>query len=471
MKEMNGLFDLKVKIKPILPLLIHSGVYEGPCRVGDEKTLDPEFEKLQARKNFERFCEEVRSKLIEDGELLDPAVIEWGEDWIIPEKEIAKLDKDSTDVDFYLIANASLTQHPSVEIARRYRKPIVKIGQISSVDISAYLRSRGMEGYALVDIEELNRFVRLFKVRKSLMNTRILVVDAGKLLPVGVVSSIWDLEDVKVRFGIDYKRISASEVFDEMDRVIRDEAEQKRAEEITNRLVRNADRVHMKEEYIRQSVNFYLAARNLMMKYKCNAFVIPCFELCVKRIPAEKKVTFCLAHSLLKDEGYPSACEGDISVLLAMTVLMYLSRKSVYMGNSYMVDKERDIIAVHHDVPGLKMKGLDGAELPYEIRNFTMGGWGATLRYDFSRDKGEVVTLARFNPTATKLFVARGELVGCGGFNEVGCSLRAEIKVRDARDFFHKEMDFGHHLAMVYGDYTDDLKYLGELVGFRVVEA
>jgi len=43
--------------------------------------------------------------------------------------------------------------------------------------------------------------------------------------------------------------------------------------------------------------------------------------------------------------------------------------------------------------------------------------------------------------------------------------------VRDARDFFHKEMDFGHHLAMVYGDYVDDLRYLGELVGFRVVEA
>jgi len=468
---MNEVFDLKVKIKPVLPLLIHSGVYEGPCRVGDEKTLDPEFERRQAKEDFERFCEKVRSGLIEDGELLDPAVIEWGEDWIIPEGEMAKLDKDSMDVDLYLIADAGLTQYPSVEIARRYGKPIVKLGQVSSVDVSAYLRSRGMEGYALIDLEELNRFVRLFKVRKGLMSTRILVVDVGGLLPVGAVSSVWDLEDVKLRLGIDYKCISASEVFNEMDRVIRDEAEQRRAEEITNRLVRNADKVHMREEYIRQSVNFYLAAKNLMMKYGCNAFVIPCFELCVKRIPAEKKVTFCLAHSLLKDEGYPSACEGDISVLLAMTVLMYLSGKSAFMGNSYMVDEERDIIAVHHDVPGLKMKGLEGAELPYEIRNFTMGGWGATLRYDFSRDKGEAVTLARFNPTATKLFVARGELVGCGGFNEVGCSLRAEIKVRDARDFFHKEMDFGHHLAMVYGDYVDDLRCLGELVGFRVVEA
>ena len=47
-KVLNELFDLKVKIKPVLPLLIHSGVYEGPCRVGDEKTLDPEFERFQA---------------------------------------------------------------------------------------------------------------------------------------------------------------------------------------------------------------------------------------------------------------------------------------------------------------------------------------------------------------------------------------------------------------------------------------
>ena len=182
-KVLNELFDLKVKIKPVLPLLIHSGAYEGPCRVGDEKTLDPEFERLQAMKNFEGFCEKVRSGLTEDGELLDPAVIEWGEDWIIPEEEMAKLDKDSANVDLYLIANASLTQHPSVEIARRYGKPIVKLGQVSSVDISAYLRSRGMEGYAFIDLEELNRFVRLFKVRKSLMNTRILIVDAGRLLP------------------------------------------------------------------------------------------------------------------------------------------------------------------------------------------------------------------------------------------------------------------------------------------------
>jgi len=290
------------------------------------------------------------------------------------------------------------------------------------------------------------------------------------MLPVGVVSSVWNMEDVKSRFGIDYKCVPSNEVFEEMNKVLQSKSEQKKAEEITDRLIKKADRIHMEKKHILQSVNFYLAVKNLMRRYGCNSFVIPCFELCVKRIPAERKVTFCLAHSLLKDEGFPSACEGDINVLLAMTLLMYLSRKSAFMGNSYMLDEKENIIALHHDVPGLKMKGLEKPDLPYEIRNFTVGGWGATIRYDFSKDKGETVTLARFNPTATKLLVTKGKIVGCGGFDMVGCSLRAEIRVPDAVRLFHKEMDFGHHLAMVYGDYTEDLRDLGKIVGFEVIE-
>ena len=467
---MKEALNLKVKVKPVLPLLVHSGVYEGPCRVGDEKSLNPEFERLRAEEGLKKFCKNLKSKLTKEAELLDPTIIEWGEDWVIPKEELKKLDSISNEVDLFLIARSGLTQYPSIEIARRYGKPVAMLGQVASVDISAYLRARGMEGYAFINLDELNRFISLLRVRKGLRQTRILIVSDGGMLPVGVVSSVWNMEDVKSRFGIDYKCVPSNEVFEEMDRVLNSESEQKRAEEITERLIKKADRVHMEKRYVLQSVNFYLAVKNLMKRYGCNSFVIPCFELCVKRIPAEKKVTFCLAHSLLKDEGFPSACEGDINVLLAMTILMYLSRKSAFMGNSYMIDEKENIIALHHDVPGLKMKGLEKPDLPYEIRNFTVGGWGATIRYDFSRDKGETVTLARFNPTATKLLVTKGEIVGCGGFDMVGCSLRAEIRVPDAVELFHKEMDFGHHLAMVYGDYTEDLKDLGKIVGFEVVE-
>lgn len=68
----------------------------------------------------------------------------------------------------------------------------------------------------------------------------MLIVTDGGLIPVGVVSNIWDLENLKGRFGIDYKCVSSKEVFDEMDKIVQSESEQERAQEITDRLTKNA---------------------------------------------------------------------------------------------------------------------------------------------------------------------------------------------------------------------------------------
>ena len=138
------------------------------------------------------------------------------------------------------------------------------------------------------------------------------------------------------------------------------------------------------------------------------------------------------------------------------------------MGNPYVVDK--NTIRINHDVPGIKMKGIDKDDLPYEIRNFTVAGWGVNIRYDFSQDKGEKVTLARFDPLGEKILLVKGEILKGINFNEIGCSLGLEIKVSDAMEYFHKASDFGHHLAMVYGDYTENIKKLGKIMNFEVIE-
>jgi len=219
------------------------------------------------------------------------------------------------------------------------------------------------------------------------------------------------------------------------------------------------------------SAKFYVAVREMMDELECNAFTIPCFELCARQVPERHKVTFCLAHSLLKDRGYPSACEGDLNVLMAMGALMYLSGKSAHMGNCSLLSKDQNIVRIGHSVPGLKMKGLDGPELPYAIRPFTVGGWGPTLRYDFSRDLGEPVTLARFDPKARKLLVTLGQVAGGDGYDQIGCSLGVHVSVKDVVDFFDKQQDFGHHMAMVYGNYTDDLRRLGPMMDIQIVQA
>ena len=47
------------------------------------------------------------------------------------------------------------------------------------------------------------------------------------------------------------------------------------------------------------------------------------------------------------------------------------------MGNSWERDRQNNVLRICHDVPGLKMKGFYQPPLPYELRNFTVGGWGA----------------------------------------------------------------------------------------------
>ena len=459
--------DLKIGVKPVFVQLIHSAAYEGPCRVGDKTQMDPETEKQRSEESFKRFVDGISENLSPDAVLLDPVKIKWKDNWIIPEEEIRKLQADLEEVDFFLVSGG-LSQYPAITIAHRYKKPIVMVGYVVNVDVAAYLRSRGLEGYAPMDFDELNHLISLMRVRKALRKTKILVVTEGDIIPLGVVSTIWNLDDLNQRLGVDHISVPSCTLFERMEK--HSEEERKEAENLTDELIRNAEKVHMKRDDILSSVRFYVAARKTMDELECNAFSIPCFEICAKRTAEKNKVTFCLTHTLLKDEGLPSACEGDINVLMAMTLLMYLSKKSSYMGNSSILSKDKNIFAINHDVPGLKMKGFNTPDLPFEIRNFTVGGWGVTIRYDFSQDIGEPVTLARFDPMARKLLVAEGEIVGGTGFDKIGCSLGIHVKVKDAVELFHREVDFGHHLALAYGHHATDLKELGRMMGFEVIE-
>jgi len=224
----------------------------------------------------------------------------------------------------------------------------------------------------------------------------------------------------------------------------------------------------MKKDDIIKSLLFYYATMYNMSKYNCNAFTIGCFELCCSLEPQNRRFTPCFTHAMLKDTGFPSVCEGDINALLAMMVEMYLSKKAAYMGNM-QIDKEKSTLNIHHSVASLNMKGLDAQPTPYDIHSFTKSGFGTTLRHDFNKDKGEKVTVARFDPSATKILISNGEIIGGGGLKGRGCANNVTIQVRNGYEFWRESQNFGQHLALVYGDYTENIRDLGDLMGFEVI--
>lgn len=455
--------DAKIKLKPVFMSLVHTGAWEGPCRINPPS---PEEERRRVDSGNMAVVERLKKGLSKDAVMLDPVTMYYDEGNVFRAQEWKKLQPDASEVDVYLNGGWP-AREPGIG---RFQKPVVSMGVgPSQLDIAAGLNAKGVEAHAVLDLDDLNHLMSLMRVRKAVRQTRVLVVTDRRGLPPVCGLSGPPLPEIKSKLGIDSQVVAYKEFFDAMDKVSADRAAREQARQIVDNLAGRAAKVHLDKRDIETDVLFYLTARSLMNQYGCNGFTIDCIELCASQIPAARHFTPCLTHTTLKDLGMPSACEGDMNALLAIMLATYTCRKSVYMGNpSY--NKEKSILRVGHDVAGLKMKGLEAPDLPFELRNFTGAGWGTTFRYDFNRDRGQPVTVSRFGPTATKVLLAKGTIEGGSGFDQIGCTLGVSMRVPKLMDLYHAHAEFGQHLAVILGDCTKEIREAAEFLRVGVVE-
>ena len=180
----------------------------------------------------------------------------------------------------------------------------------------------------------------------------------------------------------------------------------------------------------------------------CNCYAAPCGDICSTRRMNEQQVTMCLNHALNNEEGIPSACEYDLAALISMVMLQSIGRRPSYMGNTYAIPRQKDgkhipfpkmpffdkeetarqlaklenvdnLVLTFHSVPNRRWTSYDAPVRPYAIGPFTHSGWGATIRYDFAADEGQVVTMCRVDPTCKKILIAKGTIVGGLGFGQL----------------------------------------------------
>jgi len=471
---LNPLFEMRLGIKFVLGGMVHETAHEGPCRIGALESLTYEAEKQGFEGQFRQFAGWLKGRTFPpEARILTPVgfemfVKEKDVDFKFPEKYFSQIEEDIDNTDLIVVLHG-FASDIALKIAKRFKKPVATIGNDWVVDVPATLRHAGYESHIASDWEDFDRLVRLLWVRKAFSRTKLLIVtDRFGQAPFGLASATQDFDQLRRRYGMRCHRLSYRQLAEEMDAVVGKEATQKQARHIAKELMGNARSVHMTEDNVIHSVNFYLAVRRLMARHGCNAFTLECREVCPLEIAAKYKFTPCMTSSLLKDRGYPVVCQTDINALIPMMALSYLGRRTVYMGNP-MFDVKNNILAVSHDVAGLKMKGFESSPASYELRNFTVGGWGVTFRYDFAADKGQPVTIARANPGQTKILITKGEIVDGFGMNEIGCSLGVRMKVADTLKLFRNAADYGGHLVMAYGDYVSQMEELSRVVGFELV--
>jgi len=461
----------KLRVKPIMTDLIHSDVWEGPCRFNVVAVAK---ERENVQRSYAAWRQALRSGEYPFGtgvDLLEPTLVTFNENFTLPAKAFAELDEDARKADVFFIAPQG-SSNAAFDLVHRFRKPAILFGiNCRTVDVAAYAKSQGEEILIAQDGGELGRLMALLRARKVFRETRVLFPTDRGFPSVASLTGITDLQELEARLGVQVKMIPYKALAEEMERTLSDPAAGKAAAAEADELMRGAVQSYLDRDYVIRSLLFKKTIENLMETHAANAFTIECFEFCASRLPEKWKITPCLIHTLFKDRGMASSCEGDMGALLAMQLLMAISGKSSHLGNMFLRDGK--VLEINHSAPGIRMNGFDQPGLPYKLGRFVQSGWGTKAVVDFMQNPEKRVTVARIHPNARQVLVMKGKLVRAEGWDKdnLGCSVAAFIvpaETGNAERFVRRQAEYGNHLVWTYGDYAEPIRQLGAIMGLEV---
>ena len=310
------------------------------------------------------------------------------------------------------------------------------------------------------DWGELEQVVKLMRVAPHLRQTRIIVVRG----PLGTAAAC-SAEQVKKRLGAELIPISVEQTM-QAHKAVDIKAAEAEAERYWISKAKKIVEPSRKE--IINSARFYLATKELMIKERAQAITS---SNCMGG-PAKG----CLTYSKLNDLGLVGACEGDMDSTLTMLIFNYAFGIPGFISDP-VFDTASNALIHFHCTSATKMDGPAGKRLPFTIRTQSDSERGVSLEVE--NRIGQTVTCAKFINLNTML-ISTGKIFKIT-HDELGCRTQFWTRVHDAHKMFH---NWGAgiikggkgaimtllHRDVFYGDHMQDIKNLGVLMGFNVVE-
>jgi len=501
--------DIKLKVLPVSANVEHQYYYEGPCRFGKGDALKPGYDRLDNAQRAKAFLENLKKYAPENVEFMDLQMMNATDNWNVSDEQWARFAPLVAEADVIAALPRIGIDVLLMEMIERFNKPIVYSPTgICAIAETAALRAKPDKDYKVYPSktwEHLRENLAALRAAKVIANTTFLLATRfGSTTSFSSVDSFNNYDKITSNLGTHFRFVNAHELLDQMSpaeeggnhttpgRRTLDLTDVDMAEvnALADEILGGAKEVEVERKYMINSLKAYVTVKKLMDFNDCNAFSAPCPDICSTRRLNEMQFTFCMTHSLMTEQGIPSACEFDVSCALSEQALIAVSGMSPYMGNACparfengkltamhcsdedlknIKDDPKDIYVIQHSVPHRRMKDPK-KNGEYAVRHFAQdSGFGAIFRYDWTQDIGQIVTTCRFSPDGSKLFIGRGTIIGGGGFKDHGCSGPMLIKVADGDDFFDKQCEVGMHLPVVYGDCTRELKALAKVLGVEAI--
>jgi len=470
--------DVKLNVKPVF--INYSPVLTGQAR----SVLPEEIVKKSIDEKMNIF-----SKL-KGVNILESYLVE-------SEEDILKLGGELTqDVDFIITQMVGSVYHDGwrhsipteVRVGSNYNVPLLKLAtnvwDFLGLEVVAALRSLGKKAYYAPSIEQMNKYLRIQRIKKALSKSKLLIF--GRVnnricrITESVMTNIYDPVLIKEKTGIEVEYYPIEQLREDLKEI--SDAE---AEKVADNWFKGAT-----------SVKTLFRKNELDKKYQINLGKL---DIAIRKAIETRKATAvagceagmalwpdeappCLTFTWLKDEGIPAACEADINAALPMIMLMFVAEAPADMGNilintgaEHMMDFEvpnpdDNTIAITHSVVPRKMKGFDTKPCEYEIIGTHCSTcYGAN--HVSNIDIGEMVTMSRMSPNADKMLLVKGRITNSVMTPAQGNRQVVYIDIGKSAANFLEEYasDFGNHLTYVFGDHIEETSLLCKELGIEPV--
>ena len=229
-------------------------------------------------------------------------------------------------------------------------------------------------------LEEIAAFIAAAACARDLGGRRLAVV-GGRV--TGMYTTMADIIQVKSLFGVETEHIDAVRVH-----LTAESLAAKEVAGVSRDLFQRFGRVHTKGPALDKSIRLYLALKTILKQEGYEIAAIKCMEEMINHYAC-----FCLAASLLNNEGFTVSCEADINAALTMSILRTVSGDIAMFGDVNHLDLERDELRIANcgSMPTLMADAEKKVDLENQYEYMGEAG-GATTVFSV---RSSPVTIAR----------------------------------------------------------------------------
>ena len=225
-------------------------------------------------------------------------------------------------------------------------------------------------------------------------------------------------------------------------------------------------RVEPNREDVLDAAKSYFILKDIIDQNKADALMMNCLPGLQR---PHQHVPPCMGYMTLRDAGVAMGCESDLDATLTMMLLQELFDRPGFQHNP-SVDTEKNTYFCAHCTAPTKMNGVNSEPEPFILRNHAEAGWGTVPQVLFT--PGQEVTIAKYlsvkeQGAKPQMLLYSGEILSCPPNPPAGgCRTNVETTLNEIDDVAELK---GHHLTLIYGNYTKELKRFCQLYDIEVV--